>query len=275
MVLVAMEQYFPEPVRIATDNLALSILPFGYRAEVRLLKLFTNAIVRKSELKVPGLWGSIMSRKRYIDDVVGEDAGQVEAVVNLGAGFDTRAYRIPELENMPTWEVDQPQNISAKRARVEKLFRPTPQNVTLAPIDFDDEDLGTVLANHGYSPDTKTFFIWEGVTQYVSEHGIRATLEFLAGAPSGSRLVFTYTPKDFIDGENLYGQEYLYNQMLVKDRIWLFGIDRSKVDSFLGEYGWQVREHVGYAELVERYVKPTGRDLGPMAIERVVRAEKT
>ena len=73
MVLVAMEQYFPEPVRIATDNLALSILPFGFRAEVRLLKLFTNAIVRKSELKVPGLWGSIMSRKRYIDDVVGEN----------------------------------------------------------------------------------------------------------------------------------------------------------------------------------------------------------
>jgi O-methyltransferase involved in polyketide biosynthesis len=94
-------------------------------------------------------------------------------------------------------------------------------------------------------------------------------------APSGSRLVFTYTPKDFIDGENLYGQEYLHGKMLIKDRIWLFGIDPSKVDTLLGEYGWQVREHVGYDTLVERYVTPTGRNLGPMMIERIVDAEKT
>jgi methyltransferase (TIGR00027 family) len=274
MVLVAMEQYFPEPKRIATDNLALPILPFGYRAEVRLLKPFTKAIVRKSQLKVPGLWGSIMSRKRYIDEMLDEDAGRVEAIVNLGAGFDTRAFRLPNLVDVPNWEVDQRQNIDSKRARVEKLFQPTPQNVTLVPIDFDHQDLGIALLEHGYSPDRKTFFIWEGVTQYVSEQGIRATFDYLAMAPAGSRLVFTYTPKDFIDGENFYGQEYLYNQMLVKDTIWIFGIDPTQVDGLLGEYGWRTVEHVGYDELVDRYVKPTGRDLGPMAIERIVSAEK-
>jgi methyltransferase (TIGR00027 family) len=274
MVLVAMEQYVPEPVRIATDDLALPILPFGYRAEVRLLKPFTNAIVRKSELKVPGLWGSIMSRKRYIDDKVVEDAGQMEAVLNLGAGFDTRAFRIPVLQNLPTWEVDQPRNIDAKRARIEKLFQPVPMHVTLVPIDFDHEDLATTLDSHGYSPDHKTFFIWEGVTQYVTEAGIRSTFEFLAKVPAGSRMVFTYTPKDFIDGENFYGHEYLYNQMLVKHKIWLFGIDPTNVDEFLAEYGWRVLEHLGYDDLVERYVKPTGRDLQSMAIERVVYAEK-
>jgi len=276
MVLVAMEQYFPEAERIVTDNLALPILPFGYRIEVRLFGPIKNWVIKKSELKVPGLWGGIMSRKRYIDDIVSEAAdGQIEAVVNLGAGFDTRAFRLQALAEVPVWEVDQPQNIDAKRSRLEKLFEPVPAHVTLVPIDFDHEDLATVLASHGYEPDRRTMFVWEGVTQYVTEAGIRATFDFLARAPAGSRMVFTYTPKDFIDGENFYGLEYLYKQMLVKDKIWLFGIDPEKVDDFIGEFDWRVVEHLGYDELGERYVKPTGRELQSMAIERMVYAEKS
>ena len=276
MVLVAMEQYFPGAERIVTDNLALPILPFGYRIEVRLFGPIRNWVIKKSEQKVPGLWGGIMARKRYIDDIVSEAAdGQIEAVVNLGAGFDTRAFRLRALAEVPVWEVDQPQNIDAKRSRLEKLFEPVPAHVTLVPIDFDHEDLATVLASHGYEPDRRTMFVWEGVTQYVTEAGIRATFDFLARAPAGSRMVFTYTPKDFIDGENFYGLEYLYKQMLVKDKIWLFGIDPEKVDEFIGEFGWRVVEHLGYDELGERYVKPTGRELQSMAIERMVSAEKS
>ena len=178
------------------------------------------------------------------------------------------------MEHLPVWEVDKPKTMSSKRARVEKLFKPVPPNITLVPIDFDRQELTTVLAKHGYFPDRKTFFIWEGVTQYLSEESIRATFEYLAEVPSGSRLVFTYTPEDFIEGENFYGQRYLYNKMLIEDNIWLFGIDPSKMDGLLGNYGWHIREHIGYDTLAERYIKPTGRDLGPMLIERLVYAEK-
>jgi methyltransferase (TIGR00027 family) len=143
------------------------------------------------------------------------------------------------------------------------------------PIDFDHEDLATALASHGYEPDRKTFFIWEGVTQYLTETGIRATMEFLARAPAGSRLTLTYTPKDFIEGEVFYGQKYLYKKMLLKDKIWLFGFDPGNVSDFLGEYGWRVLEHLGYDELGKRYVMPTGRELQSMAIERIVYAEKS
>jgi methyltransferase (TIGR00027 family) len=149
-----------------------------------------------------------------------------------------------------------------------------PAHVTLVPIDFDREDLARVLAHHGYTGNRETCFIWEGVTQYLDDTGIRTTLEYLAAAPSGSRLLFTYTPKDFIDGEVLYGHEYLYRQMREKDTIWLTGFDPEAIESLLGTYGWQVAEHLGYDQLHERYVRPTGRDLGWMAIERVVHAQK-
>ena len=274
MVLVAIEQYYPEGVRIITDDLAHRILPVGFRVEVRLIGPFKDWVIRKSEQKVPGLWGGIMARKRYIDDKVAEAADRVEAVVNLGAGFDTRAFRLEALADVPVWEVDQPQNNDAKRSRLEKLFTEFPPHVTLVPIDFDHEDLASVLASLGYRLDKKTFFIWEGVTQYLTEDGIRATFDFLSKAPAGSRLVFTYTPRDFIAGEVFYGQEYLYKRMVLKDKMWHYGMDPDHVDDFLGEYGWRLLEHLGYDELGEQYVKPTGRMLLSMAIERMVLAEK-
>ncbi len=60
-----------------------------------------------------------------------------------------------------------------------------------------------------------------------------------------------------------------------KDPIWHYGIRPELIDVFVGEYGWKTVEHLGYDELDERYVQPTGRELGWMAIERIVHAEKT
>ena len=60
--------------------------------------------------------------------------------------------------------------------------------------------------------------------------------------------------------------------MVGDDPIWHFGIDPGMVDGLLAEYGWDVVEHLGYDELHERYVRPTGRSLGWMAIERIVHA---
>jgi methyltransferase (TIGR00027 family) len=272
MVFVAIEQGFQEKRRILTDELAEPILPFGSRAWVRVLRPVRKWLVSKTEARVPGLWGGIMARKRFIDDVVA--AHPTDAVVNLGAGFDTRACRLPELAEVPVWEVDQPGNIDAKRDRLRHIFGAVPEHVHLVPLDFDRVDLGTGLAASGYSRDAVTFFIWEGVSQYLTEDGARATFDFLAKAPADSRLVFTYVRRDFIDGDELYGQEHLYRVMLGKDPIWRFGFDPEGVDGLLAGLGWREVEHLGYDELGERYVKPTGRDLGWMAIERIVHAHK-
>ena len=275
--IVAMEQHFPEGERIINDDLAYQILPFGVRAYVWLSR-FSWArgwMVRAAEKKAPGVWAMALCRKRYIDDKVVEAlVEQTETVVNLGAGFDTLAFRLSALTNVPVWEVDQPDNINAKRSRLNKVFGEVPAHLTLVPIDFDSQDLGAVLASHDCAVDTRTFFILEGVTQYLTEAGIHETFDFLAKAPAGSRLVFTYVRKDFIDGKVFYGQEYLYKKMLLKDKIWLFGMDPEDVADLLGVYGWRVLEHLGYEELAERYVKPTGRKLVSMPLERMIYAEK-
>ncbi|KKG32598.1 MAG: SAM-dependent methyltransferase [Methanosarcina mazei] len=273
--MVALEQYFPEKQCIIEDDLAYRILPFSMRAFVWLVKSDLGRVwmVRATEKDAPGLWGGMLCRKRYIDEKLTDSVNRINAVVNLGAGFDTRAYSLPVLSYMPVWEADQPENIQAKKVRLCKLFGTVPSHVRLVPIDFDREDLGSVLASHGYSADKRTFFIWEAVTQYLTETGIRATFNFLSKAESGSRLAFTYIRKDFLDGRVMYGWENIYNKY-VKNKIWLFGMEPEEWPGFLEGYGWKIIEHIGYEELAERYVRPTGRELASTPVERIIYAEK-
>lgn len=274
--LVAVEQNFPEKQRIIEDKLAYRILPFSIRALVWLTRLNSvrSWIFRTTEKDAPGLWAGTMCRKRYIDEKLIDSINQINAVVNLGAGFDTRAYRLPALSNIPVWEVDQPENIQSKQNRLYKLFGAVPSNVRLVPIDFDRQDVGAVLKSYGYSADRRTFFIWEAVTQYLTETGIRKTFDFLAKAERGSRIVFTYIRKDFLDGQVMYSWEKIYMKYVAKDNIWFFGMNPEAWSKFLEEYGWKVVEHVGYDELAGRYVRSTGRELASTPVERIVYAEK-
>ena len=119
----------------------------------------------------------------------------------------------------------------------------------------------------------RTFFILEGVTRYLTEKGIRTIFNFLDKAIRGSRIAFTYVRKDFIDGQAMYGLEKLYKRV-VTNKIWIFGMESDAWPNFLREYGWKVVEDIGYKEMAEKYVKPTGRKLVSTPIERMVYAEK-
>ena len=278
-VTVAIEQFFPEAQRILHDDLAYQILPFSMRTFVQLMHsdVTRDWMVRTTEKSAPGIWSSLMCRKRYIDEKLLESVGQVAAVVNLGAGYDTRVYRFPALANTPIWEVDQPVNITSKQARLQEIFGTIPDHIKLVPIDFDQESLETVLSKQGYSLEKPTFFIWEAVTQYLTKTGIEATFAFLSKAAPDSRLTFTYIIKEFFNGQAMSKRYHMYEQLYrqyVLKNIWLFGLAPDDVPPFLSKYGWRVIEELGYDDLAERYVNPVGRDLPSMPIERMVYAEK-
>lgn len=276
--IVAVEQYFPSEQRIIEDSLALQILPrlYGFMVNMTRIPILRNWIVKATENEITGGWSAFLVRKRYIDEKVVEDvdSGQVDAVINLGAGFDTRIFRLPTLSKVPVWELDQTVNIDSKEKRLLNIFGKIPPHVTLVRINFQEEDIGDVLNEHGYPVNTKTFFIWEAVSQYLTQEGVRSTFDFLSHAETGSRLAFTYVRKDFIEGKTLYGQEKVYKRFVVKDQIWHFGFDPDHLADFLSNYGWRLIEDISYEELGNLYVKPTGRELTSMEIERVAFAEK-
>jgi methyltransferase (TIGR00027 family) len=275
MALVAVEQYFPKAQRVIDDGLAARLLPLAGRIFVRLLRplWMRNWFIGLSEKSNPGIWGGLLCRKRYIDEKIADSRNEVEAVVNLGAGFDTRPYRLPALSGVPVWEVDQRENVEPKEKRLRRVLGKIPANVKLVVADFDCDDLGSILAAQGYSAAKRTFFVWEAVSQYLTEPGVRAVFDWLAKAAPGSRLTFTYVRKDFLDGKNLYGWESGYKRF-VASKVWLFGMEPENCASFLERNGWRIIEDVSYAELADRYIVPTARRLTSTPVERMVYAEK-
>jgi methyltransferase (TIGR00027 family) len=271
MVIAAVEQHYPDEQRLVHDELAALVIPPTMRAVVRLARwrAFREWLVKASEKQAPGVWGGIACRKRYIDEQLAEalSAG-AESVVVLGAGLDTRAYRLVP-RDIPVFEVDLPVNLRDKRERLD-----VPGTVTLVPIDFESESLGAVLAAYGYLPRTKTVFVWEGVTQYLTESAVRQTFDVLATVATGSRLLFTYVRADFLDGSNRYGSDVLYQRFVVKEPLWHFGMSPEEVGALLAEYGWRELEQVGAVEFTARYVRPTGRTTPMSELEHAVLAEK-
>ena len=276
MTIVAVEQYSNEGQRLVQDELAYHFLPTGVQFMVRLARWrpARELLIDLTEKTAHGIWGSMLCRKRYIDDKIHEAIGAIDTVVILGAGLDTRAYRMTELSMIPLFEVDLPENIAYKRTRLQQLYGQLPTTVQLVPIDFERQELGTVLAEHGYRAGQRTFFVWKAVTQYLSEEAVRKTFDFLAKAAPGSRLVSTYIRQDFMDGINLYGAAITYQRFRVKQELWHFGMVPEQVGTFLDGYGWREVEQMGSQECVARYIRPSGREMPVSEIERSVYAEK-
>ncbi len=272
--LVASEMLLPEEQRILSDEWAGRMLPGAMKAMMPLMRRegFRDWMVRASEDSISGAWAGILIRKRYIDDRLREALPGMRAVVNLGAGMDTRALRMPELRGFPIWELDQPTNIADKRARFERVLGRVPDNLHLAPIDFDTDDtLGALIAS-GYDPSWVTFFIWEGVTQYVTEPGILATLKFLSGVPKGSKLAFTYVVRDFLEGKDMMRSEKAHARFVVKQKMWVWGKNPDEWPALLEKHGWRLIEDVTATQLAEKYIAPTRRDLATSGLERMALA---
>ena len=276
MVQVAIEQYEPPERRLVDDDLALSILPAGQRAMVRAMRwrLLRRLAISAGERAVPGAWTIITCRKRFIDDKLAEALGNVDAVVILGAGMDTRGYHLARRSDIPVFEVDLPVNIARKIAAVRRAIGTLPASVHLVPCDFERDDLAGALAGNGYRNDARTFFIWEGVTQYLTEDAVRNTLDASRAAPAGSRFVFTYVRKDFIDGVNMYGAALLYKRFRQRQQVWRFGLNPEDIAAFVGEYGWRLIEQAGPDYYSHNYIHPAGRDLTASELEWTAYADK-
>jgi methyltransferase (TIGR00027 family) len=132
----------------------------------------------------------ITARVSYIDAAIA-DAGNPQVVI-LGAGLDTRAWRLEALRNRRVFEVDHPATQAYKLARVPDLG-PALASVTFVAVDFTKDDLTTSLLDAGFDPAVPTTWAWEGVTMYLDDAALRSTLGVIrrCSAP-GSVLVVHY-----------------------------------------------------------------------------------
>lgn len=276
MVLAAIEQHEPPGRRLVDDDLAAAFLPQGLRALVAATRWppVRRAMVAASDRSAPGMWANMACRKRYADDNLMAALGEIEAVVVLGAGLDTRGCRLARHSTVPVFEVDQTVNIERKRAVLRRVFGTPPPSVHLVAVDFERDDLMAALAGQGYRREARTFLVWEGVTQYLSAEAIDTTFEQLRSVPTGSRLDFTYVQRDFIDGVDISAAPSLYRRFRERSQVWKFGLPPDEVAQFLDGYGWQLLDQLGPDQVRDRYVGPTRRGLPTSDLEWSALAQK-
>jgi O-methyltransferase involved in polyketide biosynthesis len=161
-----------------------------------------------------------------------------------------------------------------KRYADDKVREALKDGITLAAVDLEADDLTAALSTAGLNWNAPVMVVWEAVTQYLTEDTVRRTLARLTAAAPGSRLIFTYLRRDFLDGTRDYGAAAARREFVTRRRVWHFGLLPEETPALLREFGWTEREHVGPTEYPERYLRSLGRDLTVSPIERFVYADR-
>lgn len=152
------------------------------------------------------LW--IALRTAYLDEHVvhwtqpepGADAESKRQVVLLGAGFDARAARFAQ-PGVRFFEVDQPASQAEKLARIRALQGYPHDAATYVSCDFEKDDFLERLVGAGFDVSSPALIVWEGVTYYLQEPAIRATLGRVAkGCHPRSVLLFDHFTRGFVEG---------------------------------------------------------------------------
>lgn len=212
-------------------------------------------------------------RTRHIDEVVREGlkSGCTQIVI-MGAGLDSRAYRFGDaIRGVRVFELDLPQTQEYKKKRVREVVGSLPAHVTYVPIDFARQSIDSVLNAAGYDRKQKTVFIWEGVTMYLPEEAVDATLRAVAGnAASGSRIVFDYFLASALQSLPSTLRQVAKN-VAAAGEPFVFGMPGQDATAFVQGRGFKVISDYGSGDLGARFL-PAGKNLPIPSANRICTA---
>jgi methyltransferase (TIGR00027 family) len=210
----------------------------------------------------PGPRASAVARTRLIDDLLADVAGEATQLVILGAGFDSRTYRLPALTGCAVYELDLAATQDRKRRRLANVRRAPVCPVRYVAVDFERDDLERALLTAGYDPMARSVILWEGVTNYLTAAAVDATLAAICRlAVSGSTLVFTYVDRAALArGAAAFPEAGRWIESVTRrGEPWTFGLDPAQLDDFLGHRGFALTSNISTEQAGERYFPARGR----------------
>ena len=257
--LRANETHLPESERVFEDPYAEYFFP----AEVRRM-LQDPALVKaeraKYEALMPGVNGAIVARIKYIDECLVRLLGEgLQQLVIIGAGYDTRAYRIPGVrEGVTVFEVDHPLTQETKIRTIREIFAELPDHVVFVPVVFGADRLDRKLVAHGYDPHRKTLFIIEGLLMYIPQPAVDALLAFVAKASGpGSAFVADYFEASVVAGTSPLPEARALKAFVEQEGSALqFGFEENGAEAYLKGRGFAAVDTINAAACKARYFPP-------------------
>lgn len=234
-----------------------------------------KAAQEQSERFFPGLGNSIRTKVRYFDDFIKKSIDEgLEQLIILGAGYDSRAYRIDGLKRIRVFEVDHPGTQNLKIEKIKKIFSSLPDNVVYAPVDLGIEDLGPKLMEAGFDKSKKSLFIMEGVIFYIPPKKVDEILSFIAeNSGRGSGVLFDYFPQSVVDGScELQTGKNIHNHLLQIGEPLQFGIEDGGVEAFLSQRGFSHVKNVTSEDYKRAYFHGANKDRAVCSLMSFVHA---
>ena len=218
-----------------------------------------NRQTYKEKNFVIGICEYVMARTRIFDQFYQQAIERgVNQIVLLGAGYDSRPYRInTSSAEVRIIELDVPPTQERKKRCLAGAGIKIPANHSFAPINFNTQSLEDVLYAAGYDASKQTLFIWEGVTYYLGAEAVEDTLNFIKNqSPAGSMVAFDYIalwPGIF----DAYGVKELiqFNTAQQAGESGAgFSIEEGAVESFFTERGFEISIHMGPEDLERNFL---------------------
>ncbi|MGC2331083.1 MAG: SAM-dependent methyltransferase, partial [Candidatus Acidiferrales bacterium] len=201
--------------------------------------------------------------------------GTAQYVV-LGAGLDTFAYRNPHAEAaLRVFEVDYPTTQEWKRRQLAATEIAIPPSVTFAPVDFERQTLAEGLRDAGFDREKPAFFSWLGVSMYLTDGAIAATLGFVASLPPGGGIVFDYAvPRESLGILERMALDALSRRVESAGEPFVTFFEPEALAERLVRIGFRSLEDLGAEEINARYFKGRSDGLRVMGnVGRLLSAE--
>jgi len=200
---------------------------------------------------------SILGRARFAEDLVAEQVARgVGQYVILGAGLDTFAQRRPDLgAHLLVFEVDQPGPQMWKRGRLIDLGLGIPSFLRFVPVDFEAGDgWWDRLLEAGFDPERPAIVASTGVSMYLTNEAITATLRQAAALASGSTFVMSFMlPIELTDPEVRPGIERAAEGARANGTPFLSFFTPEEMLTLARNAGFKHVQHISAAMIAQRY----------------------
>jgi len=224
----------------------------------------------------PGYLAIVLLRNRRHEELIAESvAAGIRQIVLLGAGFDSTALRL-DVGDAALYEVDAGPTQRLKRAVLERTGLTPRNDARYVQCDFERDSLPDRLLSHGFDRHSQTLVVWWGVSFFLSDDAVRATLADVASlmAP-GSRFAFDYLDASVVDGSTTYaGARRARAAVIRRGEPYRFGLTPDAATEFVNSFGLAVEENLSVQQLAKRYAPfPYSTDdfFGVITARRVTR----
>ena len=208
----------------------------------------------KENYFVIGVYEYVVARTKIFDRFFREALQEnFEQIVFLGAGYDSRSYRFKEfLGSTKIFELDIPLTQTHKKQCLAKAGIDIPGQVSFVPINFNTESIEDALISTDFDKNKKTFFVWEGVTFYLSAEAVDATLEFVrSNSKTDSAIVFDYTAlwPGIMDAYGVKELIEFNSKNQSGESAVSFSLNEDLIKTFLLERGFEISEYLNSEEI--------------------------